>query len=135
MNWPVLTAEIVLGGLILLTLVASAWMGERRAQGLWKVTLAGLAALAAVLWWQRRWLGQAFDPMFAFDGFAAYFKWLFLLTLAVIVLMTRAFTSRFHENIGAFYLLLLSALLGMFVLASVTDLLLDRKSTRLNSSH
>ena len=86
--------------------------------------MAGLMVCATLLWWQRPWLGQAFDPMFSFDGFSAYFKWLFLLTALVVVLMTRLFTARLSANVPEFYLLIFSALLGMLVLASATDLLL-----------
>ena len=125
MNWPVLASELTLCALILVVLAVSLRLNEQQAaQSLWKITLAGLGVVGGVLWWQQPLIGRAFDSMFILDGFAGYFKWLFALTLVIVVLMTRAFTSDRHENVGAFYLLLLSALLGTFVLASVRDFLL-----------
>jgi len=58
------------------------------------------------------------------DRFAAYFKSLFLLTTAVVIIMTREFHRHLSANLGAFYMLLFTALLGMLVLASINDLLM-----------
>src|SRR3990167_9338024 len=62
--------------------------------------------------------------MFLADRFALYFKGLFLLTAAVVILMTREFLRYLSVNLGAFYMLLFTALLGMLVLASINDLLM-----------
>src|SRR3990167_914422 len=62
--------------------------------------------------------------MFVADRFALYFKGLFLLTAAVVILMTREVLRHLIVNLGAFYMLLFTALLGMLVLASVNDLLM-----------
>ena len=83
-----------------------------------------MLVLAGILGWQQQWVGQHFDPMFVFDGFAGYFKWLFLLTASVVVLMTRVFVRRLADHAAEFYLLIFSALLGMLILASVQDFLL-----------
>ena len=90
----------------------------------WKLALAGLVALAAILWWQQPYIGSPSDPMFALDRFAWTFKLFFLITTGVVVLMTRAYTRHLANNVGEFYLLVFCALLGMLTLASVRDLLL-----------
>src|SRR3990167_2918056 len=62
--------------------------------------------------------------MFVADRFALYFKGLFLLTAAVVILMTREVLRHLIVNLGAFYMLLFTALMGMLVLASINDLLM-----------
>ena len=120
MNWQTVALELGVSAWAIVLLVSDLL----RKRGLWKLAFAGILLLAGVLWWQRPWLGQQFDAMFMFDGFAAYFKWLFLLTVGVVILMTRVFVRRHPLNAGELYLLIFSALLGMLVLASATDLLL-----------
>jgi len=124
MNWHPLALELGVGVWVVVLLVADLALRAEQKRHLWKLALGGLLVLAGVLGWQQRWTGQHFDPMFVFDGFASYFKWLFLLTVFVVVLMTRVFARRPLTNIAEFYLLMFSALLGMLILASVQDLLL-----------
>lgn len=124
MNWPVISLELGVGAWVVVLLIADLALRAEQKRHLWKLALGGLLLLAGILGWQQRWTGQHFDPMFVFDGFAGYFKWLFLLTILVVVLMTRVFARRPVSNIAEFYLLMFSALLGMLILASVQDLLL-----------
>ncbi|MBI4323112.1 MAG: NADH-quinone oxidoreductase subunit N [Candidatus Omnitrophica bacterium] len=130
MNWPTVAVELALCAGVLGLLLTDALLGPAKKQAIWKLALAGVLVLGGVLWWQRPWIGQSFQPMaagqamFVLDPFAWTFKWLFLLTMLVVILMTRVFTRQAGANIGEFYLLLYSALLGMLVLASVHDLLL-----------
>lgn len=124
MIWQTAALELALCGWVVVLLVSDLLLGPTRKAQLWKLALVGTVVLAAVLWWQRSWLGEQFDPMFVFDRFACYFKGLFLLTVLVVIFMTRAFASQLTTNVGEFYLLVFSALLGMLVLASVNDLVL-----------
>ncbi|MBI3318973.1 MAG: NADH-quinone oxidoreductase subunit N [Candidatus Omnitrophica bacterium] len=131
MIWQPIAVELGLCGWIALLLIADLLFPASRYR-LWQLALGGIVAFAAGLWWQRAWLGHTVGPMFIFDRLAWYFKWLFLLTMAVVILMTRIFTHplagprdlRLTTHVGEFYVLLFSALLGMLVLASVHDLLL-----------
>ncbi|MBI3088313.1 MAG: NADH-quinone oxidoreductase subunit N [Candidatus Omnitrophica bacterium] len=116
--------ELVVGAWAVLLLSADLLQREARKHSLWAISGLGVLCAGAVLWWQQAWVGQHFGPMFVFDAFAAFFKGLFLLTALIVVLMTRVFTRLLPGNIGEFHLLIFSALLGMLVLASVTDLLL-----------
>ena len=124
MNWHPVALELGVGAWVVVLLIADLALRAEQKRHLWKLALGGLAVLAGVLGWQQRWMGQHVDPMFVFDGFAGYFKWLFLLTVSVVVLMTRVFARRPFANVAEFYLLMFSALLGMLILASVNDLLL-----------
>ena len=136
MIWQTVALELGVCAWVVVLLIGDLSLSPTRKHTLWKLALGGILGLAGVLWWQRPWVGQPFDlpaptavgaqagPMFVLDPFAWSFKWLFLLTTLVVVLMTRVFTRSLAANIGEFYLLVFSALLGMLVLASVNDLLL-----------
>ncbi|MBI2884653.1 MAG: NADH-quinone oxidoreductase subunit N [Candidatus Omnitrophica bacterium] len=137
MNWPVIAAEAALSVLVVALLAGDLVLPSRHRPRLWQLALGGLAALAAVLWWQRPWVGDMLTAtvqtgsfmaggasMFVLDPFAYYFKWLFVLTAALVVLLTRNDAKLLSTQVGEFYLLLYTALLGMLVLASVNDLLL-----------
>jgi len=136
--WQAIAVEVGLCGWILALLVGDIIAPAPRKRDLWKLAALGIPLLAAILAWQARWVGASFSlapyvaipvsaphgSMFVFDRFALLFKGLFLLTALLTILMTRAFARHLSQALGAFYLLLASALLGMLVLASVQDLLL-----------
>ncbi len=124
-DWSLLAVELTACGWILLTLAADLLLSAARKRWLWVLTLSGVAVLALLLGAQQHaGLTGSFQSMFVLDRFGIYFKWLFLLTVAAVIVMTRESTALLSEHAGAFYLLLLTALLGMFVLASINDLLL-----------
>jgi NADH-quinone oxidoreductase subunit N len=62
--------------------------------------------------------------MIASDPFATFFKWLFLAAAALTVLIAARSTEFGRQQIGVFYPLLLSIVLGMFLMASAVDLLM-----------
>ena len=125
MSWGLLAVELAVCGWILILLAADLVMPARRKASLWALAFAGVIVSAAALAWQRTAaMHGAFQGMFVADPFSDYFKGLFLLTVAVVILMTRAGHRHLRANLGAFYMLLFSALLGMLVLASINDLLM-----------
>src|SRR5208283_369202 len=58
-----------------------------------------------------------FNGMIASDPFATFFKWLFLAAAALTVLIAARSTEFGRNQIGVFYPLLLSIVLGMFLMA------------------
>ena len=125
MNWSLLAVELVVCVWILLMLAADVCLGAERQTPLWAVALAGIAlAGVALALLHPAPADQAFQGLFLVDPFARYFKGLFLLTAGVVIIMTRHFTHRLPSRVGAFYMLLFTALLGMLVLASINDLLM-----------
>ena len=124
-DWALLAVELAACGWILLTLAADLFLNAARKASLWALTLGGIALLALLLDWQQRaGILGSFQGMFVVDRFSLFVKGLFLLTAAVVVVMTREFHAKDFPQAGAFYLLLLTALLGMLVLASIHDLLM-----------
>ena len=65
-----------------------------------------------------------FNGMIASDPFATFFKWLFLAAAGLTVLIAARSTEFGRHQIGVFYPLLLSIVLGMFLMASAVDLLM-----------
>ena len=125
MNYSVLIVELIVCGWIIVMLTAELIVPRSRTSSLWSIALLGVIVSAAALAWFRPSAeGQTFQQMFTADRFAAYFKSLFLLTTAVVILMTREFLRHLSVNLGAFFMLLFTALLGMLVLASINDLLM-----------
>ena len=133
MNIGLLAVELSVCAWIIVMLAADL---SGRKTSLWLLAFAGVLLATGILNWQRpETTIAAAQGMFLADRFAAYFKGLFLLTAAVVVLMTRTFPGpavteagasrrRLAPHLGAFYMLLFTALLGTLVLASINDLLM-----------
>ncbi len=120
-----LSTELVVCAWILVMLAADVLLPSPRKHALWALAMTGVLLAGVALAWGVP-VGSllSFQGMFVVDRFAAYFKGLFVLTTAVVIIMTRAFRRHLTTNIGAFYMLLFTALLGALILASVNDFLL-----------
>jgi NADH-quinone oxidoreductase subunit N len=64
-----------------------------------------------------------FNGMIANDGFATFFKWLFLAAALLTVLIVAQGEDFPSARVGEFYALLLAIVLGLFLMASATNLL------------
>jgi len=112
-------------GTIVLFLLDLLW--KRSAARVAYLTAAALAvvAVAAGLLWQQPPDAQAlFNGMVANDAFACFFKWLFLGAGALTILIAAQGRDFPPARIGQFYALLTAIVLGMFLMASATDLLM-----------
>jgi NADH-quinone oxidoreductase subunit N len=65
-----------------------------------------------------------FHGMYRFDAFALYFKRLFLLALAMVLVMAADFSPRIESGVAEFYALLMFCATGMLIIASVNDFIL-----------
>jgi NADH-quinone oxidoreductase subunit N len=74
-----------------------------------------------------------FNGMIATDGFATFFKWLFLMAAALTVLIAAPGKDFPPARIGEFYALMMAMMLGLFLMASATDLLMVYLSIELVS--
>ncbi|HET9554582.1 MAG TPA: NADH-quinone oxidoreductase subunit N [Anaeromyxobacteraceae bacterium] len=86
--------------------------------------LVVLAVAAGLLAAQPVGASTLFNGMAATDGFAVFFKWLFLAAAALTVLIAAPGKEFPPERLGQFYGLLMAVVLGMFLMASATDLLM-----------
>ncbi len=80
------------------------------------IVLAGMAPVGA---------GKSiFEGMAAFDGFAVFFKVLTALATLVVIFMSMDSKDLEGRSQAEYYIFLLSTLLGMFLLASATDIVM-----------
>ncbi len=86
--------------------------------------LVVLAITAGLLWQQPPDALRLFNGMIANDAFASFFKWLFLGAGALTVVIASQGKDFPPARIGEFYALLMAVVLGMFLMASATDLLM-----------
>ena len=95
--------------------------------------LAVLALAAGLLAAQPPDAQSLFNGMLANDAFANFFKWLFLGAGALTVLIAAQGKDFPPARVGQFYALLVAVVLGMFMMASATDLLMVYLSIELVS--
>ena len=118
--------ELVLtSGILLLFLLDLGWKQSR-----YRVLILTLGALACIgvaagcLAFQPVESRAMFNGMIASDRFATFWKWLFLGAGGLTVLIASRSDEFPSLRIGVFYALLLSVVLGMFLMASSLDLLM-----------
>ncbi len=120
-----LAPELLLAGVLALVLVVDLVWEERARR--WLPTLSGiglLVALVPVLTLARDGADRVlFGGAYAVDDFSLVAKALFLLAGYVIVLLSTDYVGEGDFYEGEYYVLLLSSLLGMVVMASARDLL------------
>jgi NADH-quinone oxidoreductase subunit N len=86
---------------------------------------AGFVAVALLYSFSIQPLNETFfHGMFRLDPFALYFKRLFLLALAMVLVMAAEFSPRIESGVSEFYALLMFCATGMLLIASVNDFIL-----------
>jgi NADH-quinone oxidoreductase subunit N len=124
MNFYAAQLECLLAILAIGTLLTDAFRptGNRRMLG---YTLATLVMVALIYSFTLRPLEETFfHGMYRLDAFALFFKRLFLLATAFVLLMGAEFAERFEAGQAEFYALVLLCATGMLVIASVNDFIL-----------
>ena len=118
--WP----EMVLVVAIVAIFLADLFVRDKEVLG--NVALLGAALSAALaaraFSWDQGWL---FNQMVVLDPFAVFFKLLFSLTAFLVVWMSMDSREvNNSQNQGEYYAILLSAVLGMYFMASAANLLM-----------
>ena len=122
-DWWALGALLALGAgamLLLLLEFLPARPGSNRGA---IVALLTLGAAGASVFRVRDAKRALFDGMFVHDGFTVFFTLLFCTVAAVAVLQSWDYVKRTRINHGEYYALLLSATLGMILMAASNDLI------------
>ena len=115
--------ELIMTIAVCLLLLIDLFVPKSKKHYLGIVALIGLfATLVSVflLWGQYR---STFSDMFVLDGFALYFKLVFLLAAILTILISFRYLIIEEINLGEYYALLLFATLGMMLMAAGTDLI------------
>jgi NADH-quinone oxidoreductase subunit N len=112
-------------GVLFLLVIDLFWKRSPVRVALLTVGALGVLGVAAVLLWAQPADPQPlFNGMIANDGFAVFFKWLFLGAAALTILIAAQGNEFPPQRIGEFYALLAAVVLGMFFMASATDLVM-----------
>jgi len=114
--------ELVLTAGALIVLIADVLM-PRRNKALAFITLLALAATAASLVPFAHTHVEIAHGLLAVDGFALFFKVLFLVAAALTVLMSVRYLEIEGVSPGEYYFLILCATLGMMIMAGGIDLI------------
>src|SRR6266446_3313722 len=125
LDYHALAPEIVLTGVLGVLLLVDLVVGERER---WATsTIAGIGILAALIpvftLGVRGHPSSMFGGAYVVDNFSLVLKALFLVTGYVVVLMSSNYIEEGDYYEGEYYFLLVSALLGMVVMASARDLI------------
>ena len=113
------------GGVLLLLVLDLAWRrSSARTARLTGAALLVFAAAGVLLARQPAAPATLFNGMIASDAFATFFKWLFLAAGALTVAIAAQGKDLAPARLGQFFALLVAIVLGMFLMASATDLLM-----------
>jgi NADH-quinone oxidoreductase subunit N len=115
--------ELVLTAGALLVLIADVALPKAQRGALAWVTLLALGATAVSLAPFTSTRVEVAHGLIAVDGFALFFKGVFLLAAAITVLMSVRYLAIEGASPGEYYFLILCATLGMFVMAGGIDLI------------
>jgi NADH-quinone oxidoreductase subunit N len=118
-----LLPEIVLTGGLLAVVLADAALPRRRQAWLAWLALAALGATGLALLPFTGLAVTAARGLIAVDGFALFFKVIFLVSAALTILLSKRYLEVEGARPGEYYFLILSATLGMMVMAGGIDLI------------
>lgn len=117
--------ELWITGLLLVLLCLDIRRKNHPPSPLGGLTFLGLLPVIPILIWQSGSGTQdLLGGMYRSDPLALFFKAIFLGTALLVTLMTRETASSFEKEQGEFYLLILTATLGMFFVASAGNFLM-----------
>ena len=125
LDYHALAPEIILGAVIVVLLLVDLFVEEDRKWAL--SSLAGVGVLAAfvpilTLALSGEPARVMFNGGYVVDDFALVLKGLFLLATYIVILMSTNYVEEGDYHHGEYYVLLLSSVLGMVMIASSRDL-------------
>jgi NADH-quinone oxidoreductase subunit N len=124
MNLSLMSLEISVVALGIVVLLADLWLPVQRKRALGYFAAAALGLLFLNSFTGNcscASVGEAFGGMFIQDGLAVFFKRLFLLAGALVLILAVEFSDRIAAGISEYYSLIVFALAGMLFAASSND--------------
>ena len=117
--------EFAVTGTILLLILFHVASADRRSPAFSLLALLGVGVSLVLAWMVPADPGKSlFEGMIALDGFAAFFKVLTALATLVVIFMSIESGEIADRSQAEYYIFLLSTLLGMYLLAASTDLVM-----------
>ncbi|MFQ5864200.1 MAG: NADH-quinone oxidoreductase subunit N, partial [bacterium] len=116
--------ELILTGAILILVIADILLKKEHSPWTSFLALGGLViAFIAVLLQYKLDSRSIFNDMLVVDPFALYFKVLFIASTVLVILLSIGSIELAGRPVGEYFTLLLSVTLGMFLMASATNLI------------
>lgn len=121
----VLTPEVALTALALIILAIGLLVPPSARKGIMPLTVFSLMGLLAYTLYDFFYGAQSLflGGMYIHDQFAVFFKVLFLAAALLVVLSSGGYVQKFAEHSGKFYSLILTATLGMMIMAGAGELI------------
>ena len=121
LNFGLLAPELTLAITAVVVVLLDLFLKQRLV--LPAVSIAGLVIAAAFT--IAMWGGSAtlFNDMLAVDSFALFFKLLFLVIAALVILASTGYVAKFRRFQGEYYALVLLSALGMMLMAATSELI------------
>lgn len=115
--------ELLLTGIILLMVIVDIILKKERSPWMSIIALSGLIVVfLAVLEQYKMGSRSIFNDMLVVDPFSLYFKLLFLASTAMVVFLSIGSIELSGRPVGEYFTLLVALMLGMFLMASATNL-------------
>jgi NADH-quinone oxidoreductase subunit N len=129
MNFSLLKLEMATCGLAMLVLMLEVFVKRRDRRFLGYLGAVGLLAILAWSYCPSATaggftMGSGFGGMWVNDAMALFFKRLFLVGTALVLVMSVGFARQLEGGVGEFFALLMFACTGMMLTASVNDFLM-----------
>jgi NADH-quinone oxidoreductase subunit N len=123
--FSVLMPEIIIAMMALIVLAIGLLAPNGAGKGIMPITAFSLIGTLGYTLYDFFYGAKAtfLDGMYMHDQFAVYFKILFLVAALLVVLSSGAYVQRFAEHRYKFYSLLLTATLGMMLMAGAGELI------------
>lgn len=115
--------ELILGGVMLLLMIGDMLLKREDTPYLSYIALVGIvAALAAVIAQRSLPARLLFNSMMVLDPFSVFFKLLFVASTAMVILLSMSSVELAGRRVGEYFVLIIATTLGMFWMASATNL-------------
>jgi len=116
--------ELILTGMIVVLIIADLLLKKENSAWTSLLALGGLVITFVAVWAQRD-LGSRsiFNDMLVVDPFSLYFKLLFLASTVFVVLLSIGSVELSGRPVGEYFTLMIALTLGLFLMASATNLI------------
>ncbi|MFC2056122.1 NADH-quinone oxidoreductase subunit N [Chloroflexota bacterium] len=121
MNLGLFIPEIILAAVAIAVILLDLFIERKGALAV--ISIIGLVAAAGFTIAMRGTFEGIFNNMLAVDGFALFFKLLFLSIAGFVILVSWDYVSKFARFQGEYYALVLLSTLGMMLMAATTELI------------
>ncbi len=119
--WAAMLPELILLAFALTVILLDLFIEQKKVLAIASIIGIVLSGLFSAFSWNFSL--TFFNGMFALDSFAVFFKLLFLIIAALVILTSTDYVSKFARFQGEYYALVLLSALGMMLMAATRELI------------